>query len=150
MQDQHTKIMRIAPETDRSTLTDAQLVASYAREALELGRYPLGAELAKLADRAARVGARPAGHDAAQSALFGHRVADVPLIGSTREEQPRGSRAPAICQEVVEENGSRRICGQPVGWAAGSVGDEHNPPVQAGWYHLDPEITDHVVVVAGY
>jgi hypothetical protein len=141
-----TKIMRIAPETDRSTLSDAELVASYAREALELGRYPLGAELARLADRAARVGARPAGHDAAQAALFGHRVADVPLIGQTREEHPR-SHAPSTCAQVLELNGSRSLCNQPIGWTE----IPSNAPGHTGeWYHLDPEITDHAAVPAGY
>lgn len=144
MQDQtgQTKIMRIHPETDRSTLTDAQLVASYAREALELGRYPLGAELAKLADRAARVGARPAGHDAAQASLFGQRVTDVPLIGQTREEQPR-SHAGTTCAAVIEVNGSRLLCSQPIAWANGAGNG-------AEWYHLDAEITDHAAAPAGY
>jgi hypothetical protein len=133
-----TKIMRIAPETDRSTLTDAQLVAGLAGEALELGRYALAVELTRLADRAARVGVRPAGHDAAQASLFGHRVADVPLIGQTREEQPRDlSRAPQVCAHRSEVNGSGVICHQPIAWAEGTGG------LPGQWYHLDATITDH-------
>jgi hypothetical protein len=157
MQQDHTKILKINAAV-RSELTDAQLVASWAAEALELGRYPLGAELARLAERAERIGAqRPAGHDATHDAarrdLFGPAtVRDVPLIGATREEWPRDgiSHAPRNCTYRTEINGSARLCHQPLAWHAGSIGDESTPPSSSGWYHLDPEITDHIAEVAGY
>jgi hypothetical protein len=141
-QNTHTKIMRIAPETDRSTLTDAQLIAGLAGEALELGRYALAVELTRLADRAARVGVRPAGHDAAQREMFGpgaDRVRDVPLIGQTRDEAPQRdmSRAPQVCAHRSEVNGSGVICHQPIAWAEGTGG------LPGQWYHLDATITDH-------
>jgi len=152
MQDQ-TRILHITPEPEnRAELTDAELVASYAREALQLGRYPLGAELARLADRAARVGARPAGHDAAALAMFGPAMANVPMVGQTRTEAPRDaiSHAPQVCTFRSEVNGSGQLCHQPVAWHPGSVGDAIALATTAGWYHLDPAITDHEPVVAGY
>lgn len=66
----------------------------------------------------------------------------VPLVGATREEHPREyvSRAPNVCaHNYVGEN---YVCRAPIAWSAGSPA----PGPTSGWYHLDPEITDHEAV----
>jgi hypothetical protein len=149
MSTEETKIHYLSTPSraaDPST-TDAQLLAGWAVESLQGGRFALAVELTKLADRAARVGTRPAGHDAAQREMFGpgaDRVRDVPLLGQTRDERPRDmSRAPQVCAHRSEVNGSGVICHQPIAWAEGTGG------LPGQWYHVDATITDHAPVV-GY
>jgi len=125
--------------------TDAQRCAEWAQQALAEGRYQLGAEMARLADRANRVGARPAGHEAAQRDLFGQTRA-VPLIGRTRDEQPRdASHAPQVCAMPVlgREGGLDQPCAMPIRYSDGSNGST------VGWYHLTPGITDHEALPEG-
>lgn len=140
---------------DLEHLDDAELLAQWATVALRQRRFPLAVELTRLAHRAHRIGVRPAGHDAAQAALFGpgrSSVVSVPLVGQTRDEQPRESvsHAPSRCGSMIMENGRPTQCDALIGWASGHVGDATRPPVQAGWYHLDPEITDHEPVVSAH
>jgi hypothetical protein len=188
--------------------TDAEIVARAAADALRDGRYELGAVLAGVARQAHRAAYQTAAR--ARGELFGSRTTDVPLVGQTRDEQPRTSSAPTcshgyatrvnadglvihigtngVCEpsgtvlfdeladrvrdaanqdatagwgdvepgEPVDRpaTGSRCVaqvgtpggfyeCHQGIAWAQGPDG------VRAGWYHLDPEITDHEPVANG-
>jgi len=72
----------------------------------------------------------------------------VPLVRvPTRADQPRdvettkviqvppaGSHAPNYCTTPVDRGGNE--CGAVVAWS-------HQGPGVPGWYHVDPEITDH-------
>jgi hypothetical protein len=126
--------------------TDAELLAGWATEALYNRRYALAVELTKLADRAARVGTRPAGHDAAQRDLFGPGAVAVPMIGRTRDERPREalSHAPQQCSVPIMGQGIDGPCNAPIRYSDGSHGST------VGWYHLDPEVTDHEALPIGY
>lgn len=142
-------------------LADHQLCGQYAAAALADGRFELAAELSRLAARAQYASTRSA---AAQRGLFGpgaDRTRDVPLIGSTRDETPSRplrsyredlaeaiSHAPTSCAYRTEINGSGTLCHQPVAWAPGAVGFDGQAATTAGWYHLDPEITDHEPIAA--
>lgn len=117
--------------------TDAQRAAQWAAEALTEGRYALGEALAQLARRADHKGAEMA-HRAAQREMFGPGVAAVPMAGQTRDEQPARD---VLCAQLVEEHGSRRMCGAVLIWHPGDQAG-----TLPGWYHADPEITDHVPV----
>lgn len=82
-------------------------------------------------------------------------VLHVPI----RQDIPRdaGSHAPNTCGSyTLHEVGTYGDghatmpglpCNSPIGWAAGTgySGIQRQP---AGWYHLDPEITDHEAVPA--
>lgn len=140
--------LTFAPES-RTQLSDASWCARWAREALQDGRYQLAAELVDLARRAA------AANDGTAALLA--RTRAVPLIGETRQEIPTRpdarSHAPQTCAyaERVEvrylagdsETVPGQRCGQPIAWAPGVVAFDGEAPTRAGWYHLDPEITDH-------
>lgn len=70
-------VRKINPNTPEPALTDAQLAARWAAEALAEGRYELGAALANIASNANR---------AAYQAAHGARM--VPMLGQTRDERP--------------------------------------------------------------
>lgn len=151
------------PPTD-DHLTDAQWAAHEASRALADGRYRLAESLVALARRAQyaedneRASTGLAYDDPAariayatrDSLNIGVQQRTIPLIGTTRIEKPNDisvptekpiSRAPRTC-EAEFANGN--MCRQPIAWSAGSIGFLGGPaPTQAGWYHLDPEITDH-------
>jgi len=132
--------IRYSPNRASDPIDDASLLAGYAVDALQNRRYALAVELAKLSERAARVGVRPAGHDAAQRDLFGPGgTAIVPLIGQTRQEEPRdASHAPnTCCVPIMGQGLEQQQCGMPIRYSDGSNG----APV--GWYHLAADITDH-------
>lgn len=61
----------------------------------------------------------------------------------TRPPADAVSHAPSTCAEIVERNGSRRMCSAPIAHHTGDFGKGGYRPIAAGWYHLDPEITDH-------
>jgi hypothetical protein len=63
----------------------------------------------------------------------------VPPVGATRAEEPRVSHAPNICAAF---DPARGCCDAPIAWAPGTAGTAAG----RGWYHLDPEITDHEAV----
>lgn len=148
------------PPVQRPPLADHEVCGAYAAEAIRQGRFELAAELSRLAARAQFAASRPA---AAQRGLFGpgaDRTRDVPLIGTTRDETPSRplrsyredlaeaiSHAPTTCAHRTEINGSGTLCHQPVAWADG-VGESGVQRQPAGWYHLDPEITDHEPIAA--
>lgn len=130
-------------------LTDAQLIGSWAADALRMGRYPLAAELTRLAQRAHAA----AGHNvpdqatAARAAreMFGpgvRELVDVPHMGPTRDEVPR-SHAPSTCGAVDVHDGQASVCGAPIRYSDGS----HGAPV--GWYHLDASIVQHEALPQG-
>lgn len=130
-----TKIHHL-PGFDAPPLTDAQLCATWGAQALSEGRYSLGEALAQLARRADQKTTELA-HRAAQREVTGAGprntgpMADVPSAPAPRD---------VVCAHMYEEHGSRRICGAVVIWHQGGNG------VLPGWYHADPEITDHVPV----
>lgn len=138
-------------------LSDAQWAAREAQRALEDGRYRLAESLVGLARRAqaaedaAATRSVPYDDPAARVAyvtrdsVLSERSRVVPVIGSTRAERPAAhgehmSHAPNLCGHQGED---RTACQQPIGWAAGSIGFDGAAPTRAGWYHLDPEITEH-------
>lgn len=117
--------------------SDVDLIAGWARQALELDRIELATELLALARRADQAGR---GRRAAAD-LFGNTEARmVPLVGQTRDEAPRdGSHAPTYCCHTLRDGQDNPYaCGAPIRW--------HDPSMGVGrgeWAHLDPEITDH-------
>lgn len=156
----HDRNYPLPSDAQNRNYSDAELCATYASEALEAGRYTLAVELSRLAVRAQQHERAqqptpitinpPAGATAARIEMFGpgaDRVRNVPLIGRTREEFPRLddqiSHAPSVCTYREEINGQGVLCHQPIAWS--NAGESH----PGGWYHLDPEITDHQPVVAG-
>lgn len=139
---ERTVNIRFAPET-RDNITDAELCARWAAVALTDGRYDLAAELSHVAQRAAAA-------STPEGLLRAARARLIPLLppidgptgnGSgdlaTWREAAR-SHAPQSCAYVIERTASyddEIRCGQPISWAGDELG--------GGWYHLDPEITDH-------
>jgi len=140
-------------------LTDAEWAAREAARAFAQGRYALGCSFGRIAAlaHANDMSERAA---TAQTELFGTPAADrtrvVPLIGSTRQEQPRrpytttyqdqqteiintsGSHAPSRCTATTIRNGHQVECFQPIGY------DVDNET----WYHIDASADDHLVVKA--
>lgn len=128
------------------TLTDAELLARYAGEALQMGRYRLGSALARLATQAAEFEATPAAARGAQAAaeLFGApQGSDRPAVAQEpRQAPPRTTTADGhhLCGFMLERNGSQRPCYQPIAWLTmGTLED----PNAGGWAHVDLSITDH-------
>lgn len=134
-------------------LTDAQWAAHEASRAIAEGRYRLAESLVALARRAQAAEdaetARSVPYDDPAARLayvardsIGTGIATIPVVGSTRVEAPRKdtgpervSHAPNLCGGIDSDQQS--ACVQPIGWSAGGYGHP------GGWYHLDPEITDH-------
>lgn len=129
-----TKIIPIT-QYDAPPLTDAQLVATWAAQALSEGRYALGEALAQLARRADRKSTELNAR-AAQRDMFG-----TPNRGPAPDLPSDAPQLNAHCAFVLEEHGSRRMCSLPLFWHDGG-GD-----VLPGWYHRDAEITDHVPIL---
>jgi hypothetical protein len=76
------------------------------------------------------------------------RTVHVPLLSvPARDEQPRDdvSHAPNACGNYGGD--AMQLCGSPIAWSAGT-GLSGIQRVPAGWYHLDPEITDHEPIAA--
>jgi hypothetical protein len=91
--------------------------------------------MARLADLAHRKGARPAGHDAAQRALFDPYAPPAPQVA---QEAPRdASHAPQVCSALIMGHGLNGPCAMPIRYSDGEHG------ATAGWYHLSVEINDH-------
>jgi hypothetical protein len=138
-------------------LTDAQWAAREAQRALADGRYRLAASLAGLAQRAQLAEdaqAARSSYEADPATRVAYVTRDsvmsegvrIPIVGATRDERPAAhgdhmSHAPNLCGAITSE---RLACVQPIGWSAGSIGFTGGAPAQpSGWYHLDPEVTDH-------
>jgi hypothetical protein len=99
-------------------VTDAQLCARYAAEAMLMGRFDLGNELAQLAQRAQRAElGRPSGTAVFRTEFAAGTVA-VPLVGSTRDEQPaRPTPRGSYCTHIApNDDGSQRPCFKPIEW----------------------------------
>lgn len=121
-------------------VTDAQWAASEAIKALQDGRYKLGAALAALAVRAqAQELAAPATDPA--------DIRAVPLIGSTRDEQPARPTGPAPLFDDLEQTSHLRAVpdsarckwtqnGVPGSECWGVIYVDQN----TGWRHIDPEL----------
>lgn len=79
--------------SDEERPTDAAVAARWAAEALQDGRYELGAALANIARNANRAEQANRAHDARtddhERTAAAERARMVPMLGQTREEQPR-------------------------------------------------------------
>lgn len=143
--------MEISSNPDN--LTDAQWLGQLAAAALKNGRYALGVELGRLAQRAAhheRTAHPSPLHIAAAAAadLFGNGTREVPLIGSTRVEHPArrdGSHAPSQCvATVIRDNLFETECGEPIQWV--TVGPDHSTGT---WHHTEPATDDQHAPMPG-
>ncbi len=134
-------------EVSRPT-TDVDLLGKYLTHAAGHQRWELVTELAALARRAAAAGrgeiasALPTPDDAARAAAAIGRIAptvNVPMVDMPmRADQPRqhdddGSHAPSTYGYLVEQDGSQRLCNEPI------QHDDRN----GGWYHTNPDVLDH-------
>jgi hypothetical protein len=121
----------MSESNEMPSLTDAELAARYAAEALQLGRYELGSALAHLAKQAARAAGQPRPTDlataaAAQRDLFGAAPAateDTAITPSAR------------CAFTVGTD----TCHQVIWWeeTPGAVGHT------GAWHHMDPSLDAH-------
>jgi hypothetical protein len=145
--------MSETPRRDQSEraarLTDARSAANWAMEALKHGRYELGAGLAGLAARAQRAALQLPTDGPIE--LEVDPVRAVPLVGTTRDEQP------ARTYEDLEQTATLRAV--PSGddpragytpesarcrWTRLGGNDEECWEViyldpHSGWHHLNPE-----------
>lgn len=125
-------------------ITDAEIAARYAAEALHSGRYELGVELAKLAQRAAAHEGTPA---AARGARAAAEMLANPNAAQRVLDDQGGSHAPQLCGYLLEWNGQQRPCHQPIQWHSTPTLADHNAGT---WLHGDQTITDHTATPAGY
>lgn len=156
MATEDTKIVRLNNWPNREELSDAELAARWAVEALEGGRLALGAALVDLARRAAHAEASPrrapvqvAYAQQAAASMFGpgaERARDVPVVRPATLQEAQRSHAPQVCTYVQEipvptsadpDAVMTSPCHQPIGWSDGGTS------ARSGWYHLDGTITDH-------
>lgn len=135
-----------APAPSMPAVTDAELAARYAGEALAMGRYRLGIELARLAQRAADFEGTPAAARGAQAAaeLFGAPAgSDRPAVAPAAPQGPppvKTADGHHLCGFLLERNGSQRPCYQPIAYL--NIGTLEDPSAGA-WAHVDLSITDH-------
>jgi hypothetical protein len=155
-----------------NTATDSELLASWTVDAIGLGRLQLAEALLRLANQARKVeGAtlvRMAGQTRDESPVRPYIVRDVPdgptgngdadlaraevaataIFGAVQEKQlgvPESSR----CVAFVVDSGFESACNMPIYWNHGHVGDQNQPMVSAGWFHVDPAADQHHQAVRG-
>lgn len=104
--------------------SDADLVVSWAIEAIDGDRLDLAAELIVLARRLRH------GATAAPLIAPAGRVVAVPLDGATHTELPHLAAPEAICQ--AREDGDGRQCRRAI-----------YRTYDGRWAHGDPEVLDH-------
>lgn len=106
MSESHRKWTPMIVESEERP-TDAEVAAQWAAEALKDGRYELGAALANIAKMANRAEQANRAHDERTREHGMTRDAErarmVPMLGQTRDEQPRNDLYAALARPVDEQ-----------------------------------------------
>lgn len=127
---------KMSETNDTPSLTDAELAARYAAEALNLGRYELGSALAHLAKQASRAAAQPRPTDLATAAAAQRDLFAAPDVEATSTTAITKS---ARCGFFA----SGQYCHGVIWWQEGNIGDAEQPAIVAGWKHMDAELDNY-------
>lgn len=137
---QHAKGRKINMDTPKP-LTDAEMAAKWAIEALEAGRYELGRALVNLAANAARMESTPAPIVAAATVPTVPEALEQVAQAAQAELFGDGDRTQAVAQSArCAFTQGAETCRNVIVWHHGNIGDAEHPAIVAGWYHLDSQL----------
>lgn len=130
-----------------TVMADSEWAGTVAADAFRAGRVRLGAAFARIAIQALE---REEAAAPAQAPIDGlnEPIPFLPVyqgVAAPVEHEETAQTAPpptARCAAVVGQGASAEICHGAVYWTPGQVGIDKDPPVQARWNHVHPNLDE--------